>query len=114
VARLRMLERGLVDTCSVLRATTVSDGFGLPEVVSWEEVAEDVPCRLIRKRRWVYQPQTGQGTLVDECLLYLSVDTDVQLGDRVSVDGDQYEVDAIVPRRDSHLRLELKRWENTS
>ena len=84
----------LPDLCTIQRAVDTSDGGG-GQSTTWPDLAADVPCRLTP----AIAARAGAGTaLAGERLndtathiVTFAADTDVQIGDRITVDTTAYE-----------------------
>lgn len=98
IAAMRALQdEALPDTCTIMRATSVSDGMG-GMTSTWANVATDVACRLATTAS--YRPAEGvtadMVALTVMHMLTLPALTDIESADRVDVGGTVYEVAGVL------------------
>ena len=98
IAALRDLqESALPDVCAIHRPSTAFNEIG-EEVETFASFAADVPCRFMRIVRG-HAPddfvQAEAEVAEGDARFTFAVGTDVQSTDRISFDGDAYEVVAV-------------------
>lgn len=111
IAQLRSItNKTLTDTCTIERETQVQTGLG--HETTWTVIASDTPCRLIRAggTRGMTSVNQGQEVMTELYRLILKHDnTDLSINCRVTVNGQQYEVqdirDGLTDRTDVQATL---------
>ncbi|MFX1253969.1 MAG: DUF3599 family protein [Promethearchaeota archaeon] len=111
-------------TCTIYRLSGV-DGYDYSasdegEVTeSWNSVLTDIRCRIDRPGFRAIREQSGL-IKVGSRQIFLPVNTDIRLGDRLLVDGIYYKVSSVEPiegmRDDHHVEgiIEIIDWEYSS
>lgn len=98
----------LPDLCDILEVTRVTDGAG-GFTESWEAVEEDVPCRLTVVKGFEDTPGQGLQSF-QKTILTLGVDTEIDTTNRISYEGQVYNVVSISTPKSwaTCIRLELE------
>jgi len=81
----------LTDRCTILAQQPITDEFGAP-AQSYTAVASDVPCRLIRGDKPSIKDLAFQEKSRETYRLIVGPGTQIQTGQRVTVDSVTYEV----------------------
>lgn len=95
-------------TMTVLRETRASDDIG-GQTLTWPEVATDVPCRIVRSDLRFMQ-QVDRVATVTDTRVVCPVGTDVQMGDKLVIDGHEFRVEAMPFLGPVTLTLNVSLW----
>jgi hypothetical protein len=95
-------------TATILRESRASDGAG-GQMVTFPEIATDVPCRIVRSDlRYV---QTGDRvTTITDTRLILPRNAEVQMGDKLVIDGYEFRVEALPFMDMANLTCSVSLW----
>ena len=82
----------LKGTATILRETRTADDMG-GQQVTWEEVATDVPCRIVKSDLRFVQQSDRVATVTDTRVV---LDTpDVEMGDKLLIDNHEFRVESL-------------------
>jgi hypothetical protein len=89
------VRRFLTETCTIEAQGAGTGDYG-QQVAEWYVVAEDVPCRIIRRAGNATGEEAdevaGRETIVDSYRLIVPAGTALEVGQRVTVGEDVYDV----------------------
>lgn len=103
-------EAAMPDTFSSSRAVQTVNEIG-ERVVAWSPLISSAPCRLARSTVLAQRTSMSQqNVVIGSWRLTVAVGTDIRGGDRVTVNGAQYEVVDVAsgPHWETARRCELK------
>lgn len=91
-----MLQDLLTQTCWILRATTVTSGFGTKAASkTWPTEGTESPCRL--QLSGGTEDNDLRDVAIREGKVFLPPDADVTVKDRLVVDGSTFEILTVYP-----------------
>jgi hypothetical protein len=95
-------------SATVLRESRDPDDMG-GQLVTFPEVATDVPCRIIRSDLRYVQQQDRVTTITDTRLI-LPRNADVQMGDKLVIDSYEFRVEALPFMDMASLTCSVSLW----